>query len=79
MRCGMVRWIMLDTVKGIVVVVQCLQGYDVQLNNEEHVRVGSRTCSEMVPSYSSHEGASSLLLRALLLIRPLRNDRFRSL
>ena len=59
MRCGIVRWIMLDAVKGIVVVVQCLQGYDVQLNNEERVRVGSRTCSEMVPSYGSHESAST--------------------
>ena len=49
----------LDAVKGIVVVVQGLQGYDVQLNNEERVRVGSRTCSEMVPSYGSHESAST--------------------
>ena len=45
--------------QGIVVVVQGLQGYDVQLNNEERVRVGSRTCSEMVPSYGSHESAST--------------------
>ncbi|ETW76815.1 hypothetical protein HETIRDRAFT_106204 [Heterobasidion irregulare TC 32-1] len=33
----------LDAVKGIVVVVQGLQGYDVQLNEEERVRASSRT------------------------------------
>ena len=66
----------LDAVKGIVVVVQGLQGYDVQLNNEERVR---EVRVRVQKWYQAMAVTKALLLRALLSIRPSRNDRFRSL